>query len=115
MIGGSGSPPAVYVRFKDAQIGDRIRVRVGLSWLSTTRACENAEFEVSDWNFDRLRKEAARKWSRKLAPIKVSTEGVGLVHLRNFWSGVYRAFLNPQDYTGENQLWNSTEPYYDSW
>jgi hypothetical protein len=23
--------------------------------------------------------------------------------------------ISPQDYTGENPLWNSTEPYYDSY
>lgn len=32
-----------------------------------------------------------------------------------FWSGVYRAMISPQDYTGENPLWESDEPYYDSY
>jgi hypothetical protein len=31
-----------------------------------------------------------------------------------FWSGLYRTMLMPQNYTGENPLWNSTEPYFDS-
>ncbi|OOO09152.1 glycosyl hydrolase 92 [Aspergillus oryzae] len=28
--------------------------------------------------------------------------------------GIYRTMINPQDYTGENPLWKSTEPYFDS-
>ncbi|KJR84316.1 alpha-1,2-mannosidase family protein [Sporothrix schenckii 1099-18] len=34
--------------------------------------------------------------------------------LRNFYSGIYRTMINPQDYTGENPLWSSSEPYFDS-
>ncbi|KKY18341.1 putative glycoside hydrolase family 92 protein [Phaeomoniella chlamydospora] len=28
--------------------------------------------------------------------------------------GIYRTFVNPQNYTGENPLWQSSEPYFDS-
>ncbi|GIZ37231.1 hypothetical protein CKM354_000068500 [Cercospora kikuchii] len=105
----------VYVRMKEMQPGDELLVRVGLSWLSTERACENAEKEIKDWKFERLVKQAEDAWREKLSPIRLETTGVDKGHLRNYWSGVYRAFLSPQDYTGENQLWNSTEPYYDSW
>lgn len=111
----SGSKQGIYMRFKDWQQGDELMVRVGLSWLSIERACENAEKQIGDWDFERLRREAEKAWRKKLAPIKIDSTGVDRSHLRNYWSGVYRAFLSPQDYTGENQLWNSTEPYYDSW
>ena len=111
----SASRRGVYTRFKDVKPTDQIYARVGLSWLSVERACENAEREVKDWDFDRLVKESETAWRKKLAPIQLDSTGVDKSHLRNFWSGVYRAFINPQDYTGENQLWNSSEPYYDSW
>ena len=105
----------VYVQFKDTDPHDQIIVRVGLSWLSIERACENAEREIPDFSFDRIVKAARKVWSAQLKPISIDSKGVDSKHLRNFWSGVYRAFLSPQDYTGENQLWNSTEPYFDSW
>lgn len=111
----NGPRQGVYIRFKNFQMGDQVLVRVGLSWLSIQRACENAEVLIGDWNFDRLRREAEKAWREKLSPITIDSAGVERTHLRNYWSGVYRAFLSPQDYTGENQLWNSTEPYYDSW
>ncbi|KAK4504979.1 hypothetical protein PRZ48_002942 [Zasmidium cellare] len=105
----------VYVRFKGVSPSDHFYARVGMSWLSIERACQNAEREIKDWDFERLVKNAEKAWTKKLAPIKLDSTGVEEQHLRNFWSGVYRAFISPQDYTGENPLWNSTEPYYDSW
>ena len=105
----------VYVRFKDVGVNDQIDVRVGLSSLSIERACENAERQIADFDLDRLVQQARKTWSDKFKPISIDSKGVDGKHLRNFWSGAYRAFLSPQDYTGENQLWNSSEPYYDSW
>lgn len=105
----------VYASFKAIVPTERILARVGMSWLSVERACQNAEREIPDWNFTRLVHETEMAWRTKLAPLRVDSTGVDQSHLRNFWSGVYRAFLNPQDYSGENQLWESDEPYYDSW
>ncbi|KAF7194324.1 putative secreted glycosidase [Pseudocercospora fuligena] len=106
----------IYARLADVDSKDHIYVRVGLSWLSVERACENAETEIPDWSFNRILEQAQKAWRAKFKPITIDSTGVDRSHLRNFWSGVYRAFLSPQDYTGENQLgWNSTEPYYDSW
>lgn len=33
------------------------------------------------------------------------------LHAENFFSGIYRTMVSPQDYTGENPLWQSDEPY----
>jgi putative alpha-1,2-mannosidase len=49
-----------------------------------------------------------------LADIQVEAPGVSEELQTTFWSGLYRTLLSPQNYTGENPLWNSTEPYYDS-
>lgn len=46
--------------------------------------------------------------------IKVSPAGVEGSLLTNFYSGIYRTMVNPQNYTGENPLWESSEPYFDS-
>ena len=105
----------LYISFKDVNANDQIMARVGLSWISTERACENAEREITDFDFDRVLEDARTAWRKKFKPISMNSKGVSKMHLRNFWSGAYRAFLSPQDYTGENQKWNSTEPYYDSW
>lgn len=97
------------------QPGDSfILARVGLSFLSTEQACENAELEVPDFDFRKVRQEAEAAWSEKLSVIKVDDTGVSDELQTTFWSGLYRSLLSPQNYTGENQLWESAEPYFDS-
>lgn len=93
-----------------------ITARVGVSFISTEQACSNAESEVDDivGDFEKLRDEAKEAWREKLSPIKVTPGGVGDDMLKSFWSGIYRTMLSPQDMTGENPLWESDEPYFDS-
>lgn len=46
-----------FVRFQ-APADNVLQARVGVSFLSTEQACSNAENEVSDWDFSRVRKDA---------------------------------------------------------
>lgn len=91
-----------------------IFARVGVSFLSTDQACANAEAEIPDWDMDGTVRAAQNAWRDKLAPVAVDATGVSVEMQTTFWSGLYRALLSPQNYTGENQLWQSDEPYYDS-
>ncbi|KAL9052963.1 MAG: hypothetical protein Q9162_005081 [Coniocarpon cinnabarinum] len=91
-----------------------IAARVGVSLVSTDQACQNAENEIPDWNFDGIRSAAEDAWRQKLDVISVDPTGVDDDLLRSFWSGIYRTMISPQNYTGENPLWQSSEPYFDS-
>lgn len=93
---------------------DSILARVGLSFISSDQACENAEREIPDFGFGKVQNAARQQWAEKLSAIEVDATGVSEDFQTTFWSGLYRSLLSPQNYTGENQLWNSTEPYYDS-
>jgi putative alpha-1,2-mannosidase len=91
-------------------------VRVGLSFISADQACSNAENEIPNFDFDGTHEAAVQAWTDALSPIEVVPgSGVDPKFQKIFWSGVYRASLSPQDYTGENPLWESSEPYYDSY
>ncbi|CAK7216495.1 hypothetical protein SBRCBS47491_002849 [Sporothrix bragantina] len=91
-----------------------ITARVGVSFISTDQACANAEAEIPDWDFDETVHAAQNAWREKLSPIQVDAAGVSSAMQTTFWSGLYRTLLSPQNYTGENQKWESDEPYYDS-
>ncbi|KAJ6120452.1 hypothetical protein N7523_004732 [Penicillium sp. IBT 18751x] len=93
-----------------------VTARVGVSYLSTDQACSNAQNEIPDPlnDFTKLRQYAENAWSEKLEPIKVTSGGTSDDMLAAFWSGIYRTMLSPQDMTGENPLWQSDEPYFDS-
>lgn len=91
-----------------------IHARVGLSFISSDQACQNAEAEIPDFDFNKTQTAAVNMWTEKMAPIRVSRNGINSSMLTNFYSGIYRTMVNPQDYTGENPLWDSSEPYFDS-
>ena len=91
-----------------------IAARVGVSLVSSDQACMNAENEIPGWDFDGVKTAAENAWRQKLGVIDVDSTAVDLDLLRSFWSGVYRAMISPQNYTGENPLWQSNEPYFDS-
>jgi len=111
-INGYPLPGGAFVRFEDP--GDTILARIGVSLISSDQACSNAESEIPKFDFDGTHMAAESLWREKINPIKVSTQGVTTDTLTNFYSGIYRTMVNPQDYTGENPLWNSNEPYFDS-
>ncbi|KAK8046567.1 glycosyl hydrolase family 92 [Apiospora saccharicola] len=114
--GGSTMPAGSaggFVQF-DRPSESQFLARVGLSFMSVAQACQNAEREIPDFDFGSVVKASEKAWSEKLSVIEVDQAGVNEDLLTTFWSGFYRALLSPQDYTGENPLWNSSEPYFDS-
>jgi predicted alpha-1,2-mannosidase len=104
-----------FVRFQGLPTGP-IHARMGMSFISTDRACQNAEREIPGPNFDfeSLVIKAEHAWREKLFPISISTIDIDDKLQTNFWSAVYRTMISPQNYTGENPRWNSDEPYFDS-
>ncbi|KAL3419273.1 glycosyl hydrolase family 92 [Phlyctema vagabunda] len=112
-INGYPLPGGAFVRFESP--GDSpILARVATSFISSEQACSSAEREIPSFDFDTTQTAAREIWREKLSPIRVSTNGIDSSTLTNFYSGIYRTMVNPQDYTGENPLWESNEPYFDS-
>ncbi|KAH7389501.1 glycosyl hydrolase family 92-domain-containing protein [Phaeosphaeria sp. MPI-PUGE-AT-0046c] len=105
-----------YLRFESAP-SEPILARMGLSFISTEQACQNAEREIPgpDFDFDGLVSTAEQAWRRKLAPISIQAGHVNNTMQTSFWSAIYRTMISPQNYTGENPHWQSSEPYFDSW
>lgn len=111
-INGYPLPGGAFVRFKSG--AKPIVARTATSFIGVEQACRHAESEIPDFNFDRISKAATEQWKVKMGGIRVSTKGVDKSLVTNFYSGTYRTYINPQNYTGENPLWSSGEPYFDS-
>ena len=112
-INGYPLPGGAFVRF-DNPGENPILARVGVSLISSNQACSNAESEIPSFDFIAIQTAAESTWRNKISPIVVSRTGLDESVLTNFYSGIYRTMVNPQDYTGENPLWQSDEPYFDS-
>ena len=111
-INGYPLPGGAFVRFNSA--AEPILARTATSFISPERACEHAEKEIPHFDFAAVSEAATEAWRAKMSPIKVSTNGVDGAMVTNFYSGIYRTMISPQNYTGENPLWSSSEPYFDS-
>lgn len=110
-INGAPPPAGAFVRFTSK---DPVLARVGLSFISSEQACTLAESEIPEFGFDDTKTAAEESWREKLAPISVSTEGVGEDALKNFYSGIYRTMMSPQNYTGVVPMVSEDTIYFDS-
>lgn len=91
-----------------------MKARVGVSFVSTQQACRNAEAEIPDFDFDRVRSAARAIWKHKMSGVEIEPGGASDSLQKTFFTGIYRTMISPQNYTGENPLWQSAEPYFDS-
>lgn len=91
-----------------------LQARVGMSFISAEQACQSAENEIKDWDFDDVRSAAEEQWRQKLSGVSIQPGGASTDLQKTFFTGIYRTTLSPQNYTGENPLWQSTSPYFDS-
>ncbi|WP_019540913.1 GH92 family glycosyl hydrolase [Proteiniphilum acetatigenes] len=106
----TGDPVGGYFSF-DAEKGQVISVKVGISFLGVEKAKSNISKEIDHWNFSKIKDDAYNAWNKELGKIKIQQANKD--YLEIFYSALYHAFLQPTDRTGENPKWNSDKPYYD--
>ena len=92
-----------------------LQARVGVSFLSTQKACQNAEHEIPDWDFTRVRTAAENAWKGKLGAVSIEPGGANTSIQRTFFTSIYRTMMSPQNDTGDNPLLPSTDLYFDSY
>lgn len=92
-INGYPLPGGAFNRFTS---GSTILARVGVSLMSSDQACASAESEIPTFDFESVQTAAEELWREKISPIQVSTTGVDVSTLTNFYSGIYRTMVNPQ-------------------
>lgn len=108
-------PAGAWTQFHAPTSKNEVLVRVGLSFISEAKACQNAELEIPDFGFEKTLAAAEDAWRSKLSVVEIDAGGISDDIQTVFWSGMYKSMMSPQDYTGENMLWESDEPYYDSY
>jgi predicted alpha-1,2-mannosidase len=80
----------------DAAAGEKVQIKFALSPVSTAGALSNLRSEISDWNFDRVRKEAQAEWNKELGKVAVTALDEG--EMTNFYTALYHAMLSPTVY-----------------
>ncbi|PVH97842.1 glycoside hydrolase family 92 protein [Periconia macrospinosa] len=91
----------------------QVRSRVGISFLSAGKACQNLDTEIkADTTLQSLVDQAKEKWEEDIFS-KVQVTGASDADRQLLYSSLHGMFLIPSNRTGENQDWDAIEPYYD--
>lgn len=87
--------------------------RVGVSFISTAQACYNVENEVPAGTTQAtLAAQTRTLWNDNVLST-ITTTDTNTTRLQLLYTSMYHMLLLPQNKTGENPLWVSSEPYYD--
>ncbi|KAL1906381.1 hypothetical protein Sste5344_007857 [Sporothrix stenoceras] len=88
--------------------------RVGVSFISTTQACSNVNSQIpAGTNQTALAAQTRAAWNDQVLSKITTTDTSNTTRLQLLYSSMYHMLLLPQNKTGENPMWSSTEPYYD--
>jgi predicted alpha-1,2-mannosidase len=106
-----GVKTGAYFLFNE-NASDTVKVKIGISFISSLKAKENISNEVPHWNFEQLLTETQARWENLVNRIEVDPNASN-EQKTMFYTGLYHTMLMPVDRTGENPLWVSSKPYYD--
>ncbi|RMZ72201.1 glycosyl hydrolase family 92 [Pyrenophora seminiperda CCB06] len=90
----------------------KVTSRVGISFISASKACANLEEITDNAQIADLADTAKTKWEDEvLSKVQISSSNTDDLQL--IYSSLYSMFLIPSNRTDENPSWVSSEPYYD--
>ncbi len=90
-----------------------LKSRIGVSFVSTTKACQYLSSELSTWDIMPVISAAKEQWNTEVLSKVTTTDKRNSTLLRMLYSGLYHMHLMPSDRTGDNQNWETEEPSYD--
>ncbi|MEI8290085.1 MAG: GH92 family glycosyl hydrolase [Verrucomicrobiota bacterium] len=102
-----GGRVGAYAKFNPAP-GGSVGLRVGISFKSLENA--RAALGADPQTFDQARDTATATWKHLLSAISI--DGGTDEQRKLFYTCLYRSLTMPTDITGDNPLWDSTEPHF---
>ena len=78
-----------------------VMLKVGISSASIEGAVKNIQQEISDWDFNKVKKNASEKWENELSKIKVKTTDREVKKI--FYTAMYHSFLAPYLFNDSNK------------
>jgi predicted alpha-1,2-mannosidase len=76
--------------------GEKIKIKMALSPVSSAGALENMKKEVPGWDFEKVKKQSQEVWNNELNKIQI--DAIQKEDYVNFYTAMYHAFLGPTEY-----------------
>ncbi|NOX84701.1 MAG: glycoside hydrolase family 92 protein [Chlorobi bacterium] len=111
----AGKNIRAYFNF-DTREGEKIKIKMALSSVSTEGALKNLEAEIPHWDFEKTKAETRAKWNRELSKIEVKT--MTEADKTTFYTALYHTMLSPiiyedvdEQYRGLDQNIHTSEGF----
>lgn len=95
----TGPSTGVLFHFSTAD-QEPILAKVGISFVSVENAELNLRTECPDWDFDKVRAQAGKRWEEELSKFKIT--GGTDQQLRIFYTALYHALIHPSLFSDVN-------------
>ncbi|MCK5840169.1 MAG: glycoside hydrolase family 92 protein, partial [Bacteroidales bacterium] len=91
----AGKKVKIYFDYKTNE-GEKIKIKVALSSVSTAGALKNLQAEAPHWDFEQIKSESQLLWNNELG--KINIEAMNLTDMETFYTSLYHTFLGPVTY-----------------
>ncbi|MDU0372844.1 GH92 family glycosyl hydrolase [Hymenobacter endophyticus] len=88
------------------QAGEKIKLKVGISPVSTEGALTNIRAEIPHWNFDKVVRQADAAWNRELQKVQVQANDT---RLKTFYTALYHTMIAPSVFNDHNGDYRGTD------
>ena len=92
-----------YIRFKTNE-GEKVKVKIGTSFISIDQARENLEKEIPGWDFDEVKESLHNEWNKELR--KIDVYGASDKELEIFYTGLYHCLLLPRTFSEHGKYYS---------
>ncbi|MBE7046055.1 MAG: glycoside hydrolase family 92 protein [Ruminococcaceae bacterium] len=102
-----------YVKFGIPDEPLKVRVKIAISFISTSKAKEHLTYDIPDFDYDSVKENAKDKWSEMFGAIDIKTDDKSL--LRRFYTAMYHMNVQPRDRREDHGNWDDFHTVWDTW
>ncbi|MCC9138399.1 GH92 family glycosyl hydrolase [Pontibacter silvestris] len=82
------------------QAGEKIKLKVGVSPVSSENALANIKEEIPHWDFEKVVSNADQAWNRELQKVQIQADDTA--QLRTFYTALYHTMIAPSIFNDHN-------------
>jgi predicted alpha-1,2-mannosidase len=87
--------------------GEKVKLKVGISPVSTGNALANIKAEVPHWNFEQVVADADAAWNKELQKVHIKTDNEA--QRRTFYTALYHTMIAPSVFNDHNGDYRGTD------
>ena len=107
----TGTRLGAYVKF-NTSAGDKVKIKIAISFTSEQSARELLNQEIPDWDFDKVKANAQNSWNDILSRVQISGDDATK---QMFYTAFYHANVQPRNRVDDHGNWDDYYTIWDSW